>query len=212
MNDTHKNDDLTHRFVNRRLRCVHNRFAGDFHFSRERGESRHRRNIVLEQALLQELREVFHPRGTPVKGDMNEHYASFTWHGVPLSELQRYDAKHLADFDSEELEMAHRYGSCTQLHDADGNVTSVSFDRDGRIRRGSAGDSYERDDYWNRGYDDDYGYADSDLDDLDWRLGQYDEGLDDGPEDDEEPEEESLFESESRRFDHAIVYTHDNWY
>jgi hypothetical protein len=218
MNDSCNHNDLTHRFANRRMRCVHNRFAGDFNFSRERGASRHRRNIVLEQALLQELHEYFRPNGTPAKGEKNEDYAGFTWHGVQMNELHRYDARHLAQLDDEELEMERHYGgSRVDLRDGDGNVTQLAFDRNGRIRSSTTDEPFDAYDRWSdRGFDDygydDYGYDDRDYDDIDWRLAQRDEGLDDGPDDDEESEEESFFESESRRFDHSIVYTHDNWY
>lgn len=208
-------DELSPRVSHHQLRNTHNRFGGEFGRARHRGESRHSRNMALEQALLHELRDYFNPRGKAV--DTEEGDDQFPWAGSDLHSYRRYDALHLAELQGEALAMARHYGgSATELRDADGNVTHLTFDRNGRVRHGTTDDGYASRgssyfDPWSvQAYDDELGYYEHDRFD-DCRLDADGDGLDYEPEDDE-PVEESLFESESRRFDYSIVYTHDNWY
>jgi hypothetical protein len=51
MNVSCETATLGHRFLNRGMRNKHNRYAGDFNCSRERGIHRHARNLALESDL-----------------------------------------------------------------------------------------------------------------------------------------------------------------
>lgn len=143
MYDNCEHANLGHRFLNRAQRRRHNRYAGDFNYSRERGRSRHMRNVAIERDLRVEFAELLRFQDDEFKDYGN----------CLFCEAGEYDCVcHCQDYDDDESEDYRSYDYFYDRHYGD------DFHFDG------GHDDFEHDSSRNYNFGDDAEGDDGELD------------------------------------------------